>query len=150
MSSEKKEGQKELLFSVTANDCDWNYFCSGGPGGQRQNKVATACRCVHKASKAVGECRTHASQGQNKKEAFKRMANTPEFANWLKIESARHLLTAEDRRAQEDRQERIQKSIEASVDAMMTEENLKVEMKDAKGRWVPYVDTIFEPEPVTV
>lgn len=150
MSAVKNGGAKEVLFSVTAADCDWSFFCSGGPGGQRQNKVATACRCVHKASKAVGECRTHASQRQNKQEAFKRMASTDQFKNWVKIESSRWMLTAEERRANEASEERRRQSIEDSVEAMMTEENLKVEMKDDKGRWVPYVDTVFEPETAAV
>lgn len=96
------------------------------------------------------DIRTHASQRQNKQEAFKRMASTDQFKNWVKIESSRWMLTAEERRANEASEERRRQSIEDSVEAMMTEENLKVEMKDDKGRWVPYVDTVFEPETAAV
>ena len=30
---------KELLFSVTKDDFDWDYFRAGGKGGQHQNKT---------------------------------------------------------------------------------------------------------------
>lgn len=89
---------KTLLFSVTREDCDWDYFCAGGPGGQHQNKTASACRCTHRASGAVGISRDHRQQGQNKKEAFKRMAATKEFKNWLRIETARRTGQAEQER----------------------------------------------------
>ena len=40
---------KELLFSVTAADCDWQYIRGTGPGGQKRNKTETKVRCVHRA-----------------------------------------------------------------------------------------------------
>ncbi len=65
---------RELLFSVTREDCDWTFQTAGGPGGQNSNKVATACRCVHRASGAVGFAREHRTQKLNRAAAFKRMA----------------------------------------------------------------------------
>lgn len=56
---------KELLFSVTKDDCVFETFRSGGKGGQHQNKTESG---------VVGECRNHREQGRNKAEAFKRMA----------------------------------------------------------------------------
>ena len=46
---------KEILFSVTANDCDWEYLRGTGPGGQKRNKTETKVRCIHRASGATGE-----------------------------------------------------------------------------------------------
>lgn len=125
---------KELLFSVTANDCDWQFFCAGGPGGQHQNKTASACRCTHKASKAVGESREHREQRRNKVEAFKRMSQTKEFTLWMKMESSRLMVSKEEKARREA-------AIESAVEQMMREENLKVEMKDADGRWIEYAET---------
>lgn len=127
---------KELLFSVKANDCDWQFFCAGGPGGQHQNKTASACRCIHKASKAVGESREHKEQRRNKIEAFKRMSQTKEFQLWMKMESSRLMVSKEEKARREA-------AIEATVNQMMREENLKVEMKDTNGKWITYFeDTI--------
>ena len=56
---------KKLLFSVTRDDCNWQTFRSGGPGGQHQNKVESGVRCVHRASGAVGESRSERSQYVN-------------------------------------------------------------------------------------
>lgn len=80
---------KELLFSVTASDCRWDYFRSSGPGGQNVNKVNSGVRCTHELSKAVGKAIDSRSQHENKKLAFKRMANTKEFQSWVRLEAAR-------------------------------------------------------------
>lgn len=127
--------KKELLFSVTAADCDWYYFTSGGPGGQRQNKVATACRCRHKLSGAEGVAREHSMQHQNKKAAFGRMAESPKFKAWLKVETGKYLLSSEQKKEAARRQQ----AIEDAVDRSCTPENLRIEMQKA-GEWVPYVD----------
>lgn len=79
---------KEPLFSVTKKDCDFQYFRTGGPGGQSQNKTSSGCRVKHKESGAVGESRTHKSQLQNKKAAFVRMTKTDKFKNWVRVKAA--------------------------------------------------------------
>ena len=122
---------KELLFSVTADDCDWMYFCAGGKGGQHQNKTASACRCRHKASGAEGISRDHREQRRNRVEAFKRMANSKEIQLWLKKETGRKLVSEEEQR-------RKQVQMEIELDRMMEPANLKVEMKDEYGKWVQY------------
>lgn len=122
---------KELLFSVTADDCDWMYFSAGGKGGQHQNKTASACRCRHKASGAEGISRDHREQRRNRVEAFKRMANSKEFQLWLKKETGRKLVSEEEQR-------RKQVQMEIQLDKMMEPSNLRVEMKDENGKWTPY------------
>lgn len=112
---------RELLFSVTKKDLRIDYFCAGGPGGQHQNKTASACRITHPASGAVGECREERHQHMNMKTAFKRMTQTKEFQMWLKIAAA-EALTGE--------------SVEQKVDRMMQPQFLKVEVKDEGGKWI--------------
>lgn len=67
---------KEVLFSVTANDCDWEYMRGTGPGGQKRNKTESKVRCVHRDSGAVGESDETRSQHDNKRKAFVKMAST--------------------------------------------------------------------------
>lgn len=112
---------KELLFSVTAADCDWDYMRGTGPGGQKRNKTESKVRCTHRASGAVGESDLTRSQNQNRSIAFRKMAETKEFKTWHRIECAR--LSGD----------RI--SIDEKVDKQMQSKNLKVETKDEKGRW---------------
>lgn len=91
---EKKDRDKQwsvnrsLLFSVTLKDCDVQTKRGTGKGGQNRNKRDTAVRIVHRASGAVGESQEERSQLQNKRTAFKRMAETKEFKAWVRKESA--------------------------------------------------------------
>lgn len=111
---------KEKLFSVTSKDCEWEFFTAGGKGGQNQNKTASACRVRHVPSGAVGECREHREQLINKKTAFKRMAESPEFQKWVHLESRRKLGQLAE----------IEQQIEKEM------KKVKVEIKDENGRWV--------------
>jgi protein subunit release factor B len=43
---------KELLFSLTANDFEFQTFCTGGPGGQHKNAKQNGVRCIHPPSGA--------------------------------------------------------------------------------------------------
>jgi len=72
-------------FSITSKDCKFKPYKGSGAGGQRRNKVATAMKCIHEPSGAIGKCENHSTQKPNKREAFKRMANSPEFQSWLKL-----------------------------------------------------------------
>lgn len=74
--------KKELLFSVTASDCDWSYTKGTGAGGQKRNKTSSAVHCTHRASKAHGYSEDTRSQLDNKKLAFQRMAATDKFKKW--------------------------------------------------------------------
>lgn len=111
---------KELIFSVTASDCEWSYTRGTGKGGQKKNKTSSAVHCSHRPSGAHGYSEASRSQLDNKREAFRKMAETKEFRNWQKIETARRMGTL--------------KQVEEEVERQMR--NVKVEVKDEKGRWV--------------
>lgn len=122
---------KELLFSVTAADCDWDYMRGTGPGGQKRNKTESKVRCTHRASGAVGESDETRFQPQNRKKAFLKMAESNTFKAWHKIETARLM------------GDKI--SIEEKVDRAMSDKNLKLEIK-ADGKWVPVKNLDFDKE----
>jgi protein subunit release factor B len=108
----------ELLFSVTASDCKWDYFNASGAGGQNVNKNQCGVRCTHIASGARGQAQDTKSQAQNKKLAFRRMAESNEFKKWHRVETARRMGTLID--------------VEAKVEKMM--QDIKVEYK-VNGKW---------------
>ena len=107
---------KQLLFSVTKKDLEIQEFCSGGKGGQNQNRRKTGIRIIHHDSGAVGESRTYRTQGQNKKEAFNRLVNSKKFKLWHKIEVSRLMGNEE--------------SIDEKVKKAMRPENLKIEFAE--------------------
>ena len=81
--SKGKSGQPVLAFSVTLADCKLDTFSAGGPGGQHQNTSNTGVRITHLESGAKGESREYRSQLQNKKAAFRRMAESVKFKVWV-------------------------------------------------------------------
>jgi len=72
-------------FSITAKDCKFIPYKGSGAGGQKKNKTSSAIHCFHKASGAKGSCESYREQIKNKREAFKRMANSVEFQSWLNL-----------------------------------------------------------------
>lgn len=77
---------KKRIFSITAADCEWQYFRGSGDGGQKKQKTSSACRCIHRPSGAVGESKDGRSQLQNRKMAFQHMFDTKEFQGWMKLQ----------------------------------------------------------------
>lgn len=77
---------RELAFSVSIHDCEVQTFRAGGSGGQNQNKRDTGVRIIHHPSGARGEARDERSQRQNKKAAFRRMAESDEFKLWVRMQ----------------------------------------------------------------
>jgi protein subunit release factor B len=73
----------EKAFSITIKDCDVQFFRASGPGGQNVNKRSTACRISHLPSGAVGVSRKHRTQLENKRAAFKHMAEDPKMTVWI-------------------------------------------------------------------
>lgn len=81
-----RKGYRRVL-SVTLKDCRVDTFRAGGSGGQNQNKVSSGVRVVHEPSGAVGEARDTRDQIHNKRAAFRRMATSPEFQAWARVEA---------------------------------------------------------------
>lgn len=105
------------MFSVTPKDCELQTFPAGGPGGQNVNRRSMAVRWIHHPSGARGESREERSQLQNKKTAWKRMCETPEFKLWVKKELG-----------QDD-------AARAAVERAMWPVNIKTEVRE-DGEWV--------------
>jgi protein subunit release factor B len=118
---------KTLLFSITANDCEWDYTRGSGKGGQKKNKTSSAVRCRHLPSGAIGYAEDSRSQHLNKRSAFVRMADTKEFKNWHKIEIARR--TGE----LAEMERRIEKEIH-------NPKITKIEGKNEEGQWVNTIE----------
>lgn len=110
--------ERKLVLSVSLKDCDVETKRGSGAGGQNRNKRDTAVKIIHRASGAIGESQEERSQLQNKRTAFKRMAQTPKFQAWLKRQMG-HVTLAE-----------IQVSEE------MRPRNIRIEIKDKDGEWV--------------
>ena len=81
--------KRELLFSVNKSDCRWDYYRGSGKGGQKRNKTSNCVRCTHEPSGAVGKSEEGRSQKQNRKKAFRRMAESEEFKRWVQIEASK-------------------------------------------------------------
>lgn len=120
LSVEKTAPVKKLLFSVGADDCRWEFSRSSGNGGQNVNKVNSKVRCIHRDSGAIGVAQDTRHQHQNKKIAFRRMAESKEFKAWHKIEVAKRIGAEID--------------IEEVVDNLMQNKNIRIEIK-VDGLW---------------
>ncbi len=80
---------KKLIYSATKKDFDVQYFIASGPGGQHRNKTETACRIKHIPSGLVSESSDHKSQIQNKREAFRKLAN--KIMLWVELKEKENL-----------------------------------------------------------
>jgi protein subunit release factor B len=110
---------RELLFSVTAKDCDWSYTRGTGNGGQAKNKTSSAVHCTHRASGAHGYAEDTRVQAKNRSLAFERMCNTKEFKTWHKMMVMRKT--------------GMEAAIEEKVDREM--KKIRIDVKDENGLW---------------
>ena len=106
------------LFSVTIKDCKVDTFRCPGKGGQNVNKVSSGVRITHEPSGAVATSCLTRDQFRNKRDAFKKMAESKEFRAWINLVVA-ELSTG--------------KTLEERVDEEMQPHNLKVEHRTATG-----------------
>lgn len=110
---------KELLFSVTKDDLDVDWFSGTGCGGQYRNKHQNCCRIRHKDSGAIATGQSQRDRVSNLKEAMENLTKSPKFKAWVKVRVGE--VTGE------------KADIEAKVDRAMR--HLKFEVKDELGNW---------------
>ena len=110
---------KELLFSVTKNDLEVDWFSGTGCGGQYRNKHQNCCRIRHKDSGAIATGQSQRDRVSNLKEAMENLTKSPKFKAWVKVRVGE--VTGE------------KADIEAKVDRAMR--HLKFEVKDELGNW---------------
>ena len=110
---------KELLFSVTKNDLEVDWFSGTGCGGQYRNKHQNCCRIRHKDSGAIATGQSQRDRISNLKEAMENLTKSPKFKTWVKVRVGE--VTGE------------KADIEAKVDRAM--KHLKFEVKDEEGNW---------------
>ena len=123
--------QRELLFSVTRNDCEWSYTKGTGAGGQKRNKTSSAVHCHHRPSGARGYSEASRSQLDNRRDAFVKMVNSKEFQTWNKMEAMRRL------------------GILADLDSRVQREmlyNTKIEVR-VDGRWCEVKESMLVDDP---
>lgn len=116
---------KESILSLTKKDFIRQAFHAGGKGGQNVNKVETGVRFIHEPSGARGESTEERSQLQNERIAFNRMAKHPKMRAWI---------------AEQHSNWERGKTVEQEVAEMMNPKNLRLEVKDDKGRWTEVAD----------
>jgi protein subunit release factor B len=112
--------KRELLFSVTAKDCDWSFSHGTGKGGQARNKSLSAVHCTHRASGARAYSQDGRSQEDNKRDAFVKMCQTKEFKAWHQREVWKKLGVLDQ--------------VERAVQDGLNPANLRMEIR-VDGKW---------------
>ena len=115
--------EKKLFFSLSKAHGDFviTPYRGSGKGGQKRNKTFSGCRVTHPATGLFVECEEERHFEVNKRRAFERLCNKPEFVKWLNLEIARR----------EGKLRGIEERVEREL------QNIRVDVKDAMGRWVP-------------
>jgi protein subunit release factor B len=114
--------KKTKLFSVSVKDCRVDTFIGSGAGGQHKQKTSSGVRVTHEPSGAIGKCSENREQHINKRTAFRKMAESKEFKNWVKLQAAK--LEGKP-------------TVEELVEQAMNPKNLKVEVRGPDGSFIP-------------
>lgn len=61
---------KYIDIEIKPDDLKWDFFRSGGKGGQNVNKVSTAVRLTHIPTNTIVECQEERYQGKNREKAL--------------------------------------------------------------------------------
>ena len=61
---------KKIDIEIKPEDLKWDFFRSGGKGGQNVNKVSTAVRLTHIPTGTIIECQEERFQGRNREKAL--------------------------------------------------------------------------------
>ena len=113
---------RELLFSITKKDFELNYFSGTGAGGQHRNKHQNCVRLRHTESGVTSVGQSHRERLSNLREALQNLVKNPRFKVWH-TGAINAALGGKD--------------IEAQVDEMMREKNLKIEVQE-DGKWLEW------------
>ena len=113
--------ERDLLFVVTRKDFDETHIRGSGAGGQHRNKVSTGVRLHHRASGATAESVEHKSQDQNRRAAWRKIRETPEWKVWF-----RDMVAATSGR----------KTVQERLDEMMMDDKIITQILDQRNRWV--------------
>lgn len=93
--------------TLREEELEWQFFRSGGAGGQNVNKVNTAVRLTHKPSGMVVTCSSERSQQQNRQIALdllrSRLWEAAEEARLGSLEAQRHAAVGRAMRAEKIR-----------------------------------------------
>lgn len=111
---------KELLFSVTRDDLEIDYFSGTGAGGQHRNKHQNCVRMYHPDSGVRTTGQSNRDRKSNEREAFRGLVDHPKFKLWHS-QKTMELITGE--------------TIEEKVQKMMKPENLKIENRPDGKTW---------------
>lgn len=96
----------EVQIDIKAEDVRIDTFCSGGPGGQHQNKTQSGVRLTHIPTGTVAESRSERSQHKNKDICW-RMLRSRIYENLAEKERAKRAAERKSQIGSGDRSERI-------------------------------------------
>lgn len=80
---------RKVNIEIHPNDLKWDFFRSGGKGGQNVNKVSTAVRLTHLPTGTIVECQEERFQGKNREKALE-ILNSRIF-NLMQEQAVKHV-----------------------------------------------------------